>query len=182
MLDSSTQFNADRLYSPQYNNSGETAFFHDKKDEPLSDEAISSLVTEFKKASPTHTDLHQEIVQAVRRVLWIEKIDDLPMLATFSRYCLFYFLENCQLQIKPDDDDGNTKVRAIFTSMQVHANYTTCTPETASTVRCTVSEVDIPGSEYDEEEPSANKEVSDWLGAVCEPLERSNVQRALAPN
>ncbi|KAF5630663.1 hypothetical protein F25303_9897 [Fusarium sp. NRRL 25303] len=52
------RFNADRLYSPQYNDSGETAFFHDKKDEPLSDEAMSSLVTEFKKASPTHTDLN----------------------------------------------------------------------------------------------------------------------------
>ncbi|PNP77835.1 hypothetical protein FNYG_08916 [Fusarium nygamai] len=93
------------------------------------------------------------------------------MLANLSQSCLFFFLENCQLRIKPDDDDINTKVRAIFTSTQVHANYTTCTPETASTVRCTLSDVDIPGSEDEEEEPSANKELSDWLVAVCEHLQ-----------
>ncbi|KAG9506741.1 hypothetical protein J7337_000279 [Fusarium musae] len=83
----------------------------------------------------------------------------------------FSFLEECQLQIKPDDDGINTKVRAIFTSTQVHTNYTTCTPDTASTVRCILYDVDIPGCEDDEEEePSANKELSDWLVAVREHL------------
>ncbi|KAF5559070.1 hypothetical protein FNAPI_4898 [Fusarium napiforme] len=75
IVDSFTQFNADRLYSPQYSDEGEAAFFHDKIEEPLSDETMSSLVTEFK--------------------------------------------------IKPDDDDINAKIRAIFTSTQVHANYMT---------------------------------------------------------
>ncbi|KAF5602338.1 hypothetical protein FPCIR_1956 [Fusarium pseudocircinatum] len=99
----------------KYNDWGEAAFFHDKLDEPLSDETMSSLITEFK--------------------------------------------------IQPDDDDINTKVRTIFTSTQMHANYTTCTPETTSTVRCTLSDVNIPGSEDDEEEePSANEGVIGLVG------------------
>ncbi|KAF5564038.1 hypothetical protein FPHYL_4902 [Fusarium phyllophilum] len=146
-LDSFTQLNTNRLYSSQYNDWGEAAFFHDKMDEPLSYEAMSSLVTEFKPASPTYTDLNKEIVQAVRRVLWTEKIDDSPMLASVPRSSLFFFLQNCQLQIKPDDDDQHQ--------------------ETASTVRCTFSDVDIPGSG---DEQSANRELSDWLVAVSEHL------------
>ncbi|KAF5720629.1 hypothetical protein FMUND_4077 [Fusarium mundagurra] len=141
---------------------------------------MSSLVTEFNPASPTHTELNKEVVQAVRRVLGTEKIDDSLVLTSLPRSCLFFFLETCQLQIKPDEDDINTKVRAIFTSTQVHANYTNCAPETAS-VRWIFSG-DILGSEDDdEEEPSANKELLDWLVAGCEHLRRSSLYHALMP-
>ncbi|KAF5616115.1 uncharacterized protein FTJAE_13058 [Fusarium tjaetaba] len=79
-----------------HNDEGDAAFFHDKMTEPLSDETMSSLVTELK----------------------------IKLMAMI-----------------------NTKARAIFTSTQVHANHMTCTPETASTVHCALSDVDIPGSE-----------------------------------
>lgn len=87
------------------------------------------------------------------------------MLASLPRPCLLYFLENCQLQIEPDDDDGNTKVRAIFKSTQIMP-----TIRLAPQSLLQLCVVDIPGSEDDEEEPSANKELSDWLVAVCEHL------------
>ncbi|RBR11846.1 hypothetical protein FVER53590_09683 [Fusarium verticillioides] len=125
-------------------------------DEPLSDETMSSLVTEFKKACQPYAHRPEQGGRVS---------------SSFPRMYFFSFLEECQLQIKPDDDGINTKVRAIFTSTQVHANYTTCTPDTASTVRCILYDADIPGCEDDEEEePSANKELSDWLVAAREHL------------
>ncbi|KAF5587770.1 hypothetical protein FPANT_6806 [Fusarium pseudoanthophilum] len=101
----------------QYNDEGDAAFFHDKRDEPLSDETMSSLVTEFKPANPTHTDLSKEVVQAQ---------------ASHDR-AFSSSSKTASCRSNPDDNAINTKVRAIFTSTQVHANYTTCTPETAST-------------------------------------------------
>ncbi|CCT61708.1 uncharacterized protein FFUJ_01808 [Fusarium fujikuroi IMI 58289] len=134
----------DRLYSRQYNDSGEAAFFTTKGTNHSPMKLYQAwLPSSRKPASPTHTDLNKRVAQAARRVLRTEKIDNPPMPASLLRSRLFYFLENCQLQIKPDDDDINTKVRAIFTLTQ---------------------------AEDGEEEPSANKELSDWLVAVCEYL------------